>query len=152
MAPYGDDPTEPRRPRDGRAHTLATVPEPDVEADAGRAAGPLRDVSGEREGQDALREAQELARCLFESAPIATMILDLDGCYERVNDAFCAMVGYNRAQLVGRTGERITHREDVAADAALLRALMADDLTSDRSRSATCTPWGTWSGRRSASC
>jgi diguanylate cyclase (GGDEF)-like protein/PAS domain S-box-containing protein len=58
------------------------------------------------------------------------MILGIDGRYERVNDAFCALVGYRGEQLVGLSHESITHSDDVAADARLERALLARDASS----------------------
>jgi PAS domain-containing protein len=42
--------------------------------------------------------------------------LGLDSRYERANDAFCAIVGYTREQLVGLPRAPITHPDDVAAD------------------------------------
>jgi len=86
-------------------------------------AGASPNVSGERDGHDALNGAPELARCLFDQALIGMMIIDLDGRYELVNDAFCAFVGYTHEQLIGLSPEGITHPDDVDADAAALRAL-----------------------------
>ena len=84
----------------------------------------------ERDGQDALGEAQERFRYSFEQAPIGMMIMDLDGCYEHVNDAFCALVGYTHEHLAGLSRERITHPDDVVAHAGAMRALVAGEATS----------------------
>jgi diguanylate cyclase (GGDEF)-like protein/PAS domain S-box-containing protein len=102
-------------------------------ADAGtsRIAGTIGDVTRERDAQDALHEVQECFRSSFEQAPIGMMIIDLHGCYERVNDAFCAMVGFGHQQLIGISCDRITHPADVAADAAALQAMLAGEATSD---------------------
>jgi PAS domain S-box-containing protein len=59
-------------------------------------------------------------------------IINLDGSYERVNDAFCAMVGCTRQQLAGLSRDRITHPDDVGGDAAALRVLLARDAISHR--------------------
>jgi diguanylate cyclase (GGDEF)-like protein/PAS domain S-box-containing protein len=89
-------------------------------------------VDGERAARAAAHEAQEFFRCSFEQAPIGMTVIGLDGRYVRVNDAFCAMVGYSRQQLTGQLRERITHHDDVAADHDARQALLAGDATSDR--------------------
>jgi diguanylate cyclase (GGDEF)-like protein/PAS domain S-box-containing protein len=89
-------------------------------------------VNGDAAAGAAEHEAQELFRGLFEHAPIGMTIIDLDGSYLRVNDAFCAMLGYSRAQLTGELGERFTHPDDVAADTDARRLLLTSDATSDR--------------------
>ena len=102
-----------------------------TDAGTGRIAGTIGDFTHGRETQDALREVQDCFRCSFEQAPIGMMIIDLSGCYERVNDAFCAIVGFGHEQLAGLSSDRITHPQDVVADAAALRAMLAGEATSD---------------------
>jgi diguanylate cyclase (GGDEF)-like protein/PAS domain S-box-containing protein len=92
---------------------------PSLHAVGGGTPGPP--ISGARGG---LYATDSLARYLFEQAPVAMSFLDLDGCYERVNDAFCAMVGYPREKLEGQSCAAITHPDDVAADANALRRLI----------------------------
>src|ERR1035437_8636817 len=102
-----------------------------TDAGTGRIAGTIGDFTHGRETQDALREVQDCFRCSFEQAPIGMMIIDLSGCYERVNDAFCTTGGFGHEQLAGLSSDRITHPEDVVADAATLRAMLAGEATSD---------------------
>jgi diguanylate cyclase (GGDEF)-like protein/PAS domain S-box-containing protein len=95
--------------------------------------GSVRDrVGGEQAARAAAHEAEEFFRCSFEQAPIGMTIIGLDGRYARVNDAFCAMVGYEHKQLTGQLRERITHPDDVAADEDARRVLLAGDARSDR--------------------
>ena len=101
-------------------------------ADMDRARGALARVSGERGARDAAHEAQEFFRCAFEQAPIGMTIIDLDGRYMQVNDAFCALLGYRREQLTDQLAHNIIHPDDVAADTDARRALVAGDATSDR--------------------
>ncbi len=56
----------------------------------------LRDTIG------ALREGERHARSLVEKAPVGAYITDAQGYFETVNDAYCALVGYDRDELVGR--------------------------------------------------
>jgi diguanylate cyclase (GGDEF)-like protein/PAS domain S-box-containing protein len=108
------------------------VREQDLDADMDRAGGAPNRDSGERAARAAAHEAQEFFRCSFEEAPIGMTIIDLDGCHMRVNDAFCAMLGYSHEQLTGQPGESIAHPEDVGGDADARRLLLEGDATSDR--------------------
>ena len=103
-----------------------------VDANMDRVGGAQERVSGERAARAAAHEAQEFFRCSFEDAPIGMAIIDLEGCYVRVNDALCAMLGYSQEQLAGQASERITHGDDVGGDAATRRVLLAGDARSDR--------------------
>jgi diguanylate cyclase (GGDEF)-like protein/PAS domain S-box-containing protein len=89
-----------------------------------------RDLTERRAAELALGASEERFRRSFDEAGIGMMILGIDGRYERVNDAFCALVGYRGEQLVGLSHESITHSDDVAADARLERALLARDASS----------------------
>src|SRR5664279_2800844 len=93
--------------------------------------GDSGDLTRGHAARDLSHEVKDCFRRSFEQAPIGMMIVDLSGRYERVNDAFCAMVGFDHKQLVGLSRECITHPEDVAADAAALRSLLAGEATSD---------------------
>jgi diguanylate cyclase (GGDEF)-like protein/PAS domain S-box-containing protein len=95
-----------------------------------RMAGTGQDVTDERASRSALLAAEERFRCSFDAALIGMLIVDLDSRYERVNDAFCAIVGYTHEELVGLSRESITHPDDVGADAAAVRALLAGESTS----------------------
>jgi diguanylate cyclase (GGDEF)-like protein/PAS domain S-box-containing protein len=89
-----------------------------------------RDITERRLAEDQLRAAEEQFRRSFEDAPIGMMIVDLDGRYLRVNDAFCAIVGRSRATLIGVPGESITHSGDLAADERATRRLLAGESRS----------------------
>jgi diguanylate cyclase (GGDEF)-like protein/PAS domain S-box-containing protein len=82
-----------------------------------------------RTESEALRASEELFRLAFEDAPIGMSISDLHpdrrGRYLRVNDAFCAMLGYSRAALLAGTFTDVTHPEDAAADAAAVAGVAA---------------------------
>jgi diguanylate cyclase (GGDEF)-like protein/PAS domain S-box-containing protein len=96
-------------------------------------AGTCQDVTDERLARSALQAAEERFRCSFDEARIGMMILDLDGHYSRVNDAFCEIVGYSHEQLATLWRENITHPDDIAADAAAVRSLLANEATSHSS-------------------
>lgn len=88
-----------------------------------------RDLTERRATDLALRVAEERLRCSFDEAQIGMQIMDLDGRYVRVNDAFCALVGYTHEQLAGLSQGNITHPDDIAAGTAELNHLLEGDAT-----------------------
>lgn len=61
---------------------------------------------------------------LFRQAPIAMAITTIDGRVLQVNSAFCSLLGYSQADLVGRSFIDITHPEDLDAELALGKQLL----------------------------
>jgi len=89
-----------------------------------------RDITGAARDEQALRTAEERFRCAFDEARIGMLIIGLDERYERVNDAFCEIVGYSHEQLTGMPRAHLTHPDDLAADADAVRTLLAGQATS----------------------
>ena len=88
------------------------------------------DLSERRAGEVALRASEERFRCFFDEARTPMMIVDLDGRYERVNDAFCTLVGYSHEQLTVLVRSSITHPDDFSGDVAIAAALLRGEVTS----------------------
>lgn len=55
-------------------------------------------------------------RAIFDESPIPAGRAGLDGSFLEVNDAYCAITGYARHELLGRTWQSITHPDDLAGD------------------------------------
>jgi diguanylate cyclase (GGDEF)-like protein/PAS domain S-box-containing protein len=89
-----------------------------------------RDITERRLAEDQLRVAEEQFRRSFDDAPIGMMIVDLDGRYLQVNDAFCAILGRSRDALIGLSGQSITHPDDVAGDGQAVGRLRAGESRS----------------------
>jgi PAS domain S-box-containing protein len=86
--------------------------------------GTCTDISDLRQTEAALRESEERFRGTFENAAVGIGHQNLDGRFLRVNQKFCAIVGYPRDELLQRTGQDITHPDDLAAGAELSAALL----------------------------
>ena len=71
-----------------------------------------RDVTERRRAERALRAAEERFRVVFERAPVAISIVDLDGNLVDVNPAACALLGRAREALVGQPAETAVHPDD----------------------------------------
>jgi PAS domain S-box-containing protein len=63
----------------------------------------IEDTSLRRLAEERLRESEERFRAVIEQASEAILIADLEGRYQEVNSAACALLGYERAALIGRT-------------------------------------------------
>ncbi|WP_305852680.1 bifunctional diguanylate cyclase/phosphodiesterase [Xanthobacter sp. YC-JY1] len=63
----------------------------------------LRVALAEADQKAALHAAEERFRATFEQAAEGIAHLDLDGRFLRVNETLCALLGYGRAELLGRS-------------------------------------------------
>jgi PAS domain S-box-containing protein len=66
-----------------------------------------------RENEE-LRRKDAVLRSVFDNAAVGMVLHAADGSTrERVNDAFCDLVGYSRADLLGNPYEALTHPDDL---------------------------------------
>jgi PAS domain S-box-containing protein len=61
----------------------------------------------------ALTEREERLRDFIDHASDGVLVADLDGRYIEVNDAACAMLGYSRDELIGKTVIGLLHPDEV---------------------------------------
>jgi PAS domain S-box-containing protein/diguanylate cyclase (GGDEF)-like protein len=78
----------------------------------------LQDISAEKHAARALRASEEQYRATFEQAAVAIVHSSLEGELRLVNEAFCAMTGFSRAEAVQLDIRDITHPEDIGASTA----------------------------------
>ncbi|MEA2143464.1 MAG: hypothetical protein QOI64_1894 [Solirubrobacteraceae bacterium] len=82
-----------------------------------------RDMTGERAAEAALRESEERFRVTFEQAPVGVSLMDPEGRFLQVNDAYCRTVGRSREELLRLGPVAITHPDDVAQTRHAFRVL-----------------------------
>ncbi len=80
--------------------------------------------------EEGLRESEQQFRGTFENAAVGIAHEDLNGRFLRLNETFCAILGYPATELVGKTLSDVTHPEDLSADLACLQALTRGELPS----------------------
>jgi diguanylate cyclase (GGDEF)-like protein/PAS domain S-box-containing protein len=73
--------------------------------------------------QDAPGIELDLAREAFDRTAVGLAIITPEGIFRQVNQAFCAITGYAREDLEGRSFTTITHPDDLARDQETLDAL-----------------------------
>jgi PAS domain S-box-containing protein len=77
--------------------------------------GVIRDITGRKRAEEALRESEEKFRNYMESAPDGIFIVDDTGRYIETNEAACRMLGFTKAEI----------------ENLLIRDLLADESLED---------------------
>ncbi|MBB3220191.1 PAS domain S-box protein [Pseudoduganella umbonata] len=78
----------------------------------------------------AIRSTEARLRSIFELASFGIALIDAgSGEWLTVNSAACAILGYTEEQFRRLTFRQITHPDDVADDVALVRDLLAGNIT-----------------------
>ena len=85
-----------------------------------------------KQAQEEVRHSEEQFRQVFEEAPAGMIILDERRHCIRVNRAFCNIVGYNEAELIGQGYELFTHPDDFQANMTLTNEVYEGKQTSYR--------------------
>jgi diguanylate cyclase (GGDEF)-like protein/PAS domain S-box-containing protein len=83
-----------------------------------------RDITAERHAASELRVAEQRFRNAFDQAPIGKALVSPDGRFMRVNSALSRITGYSEGELLKTTFQALTHPDDLAEDAALVRRVL----------------------------
>jgi len=81
-----------------------------------------------KRSDQALRASEELSRVTFEQAAVGIAHVGIDGRWLRVNDKLCAIVGYQRDELLQLNFRDITHPADLDANLNYVRQLLAGEI------------------------
>jgi PAS domain S-box-containing protein len=81
-----------------------------------------------KKAEESLRQSEELHRALVNQTAVGMARTNLKGRLIFVNRKFCEMLGYEEAELVGKSIIDITHSADVRESAALFRRMVAKGL------------------------
>lgn len=79
---------------------------------------------------ESLRENEERLHAIFESSAVGFAVLKPDTSFEDVNDAFCAITGYAREELLRMQCARLSPPEDATRTLELYRQLLAGERPS----------------------
>ncbi|MGO9107989.1 MAG: PAS domain S-box protein, partial [Thermoguttaceae bacterium] len=77
-----------------------------------------------------IRKSEERFHGTFDNAAVGIAHEDLNGRFLRLNERFCAILGYRSSELVGKTLSEVTHPDDLANDLANFDALTRGETSS----------------------
>ena len=102
----------------------------DASGTPSRVIGAMQDLTEQKKSEAALRESEQRFRRVFEDGPLGIALVARDYRIIKVNSAFCQMLGYDEADLIGLSFVDFTHPDDVAADLKLAERLFAREIPS----------------------
>jgi len=115
--------------RSGREYPVAEGIAPIREGDGSMrgVAIVFRDITEARQAERALRDSEKRFRSTFEQAAVGMAHVAPDGRWLDVNQRFCEIVGYSRAELLARAFQDITFPGDLPADLRNVEQALAGD-------------------------
>ena len=89
-----------------------------------------KDITERKAIQATLTAAEARFRAIFEQMGVGVCQASLDGRLTDANPGMCRLLGYRRADLVGKTFLEITHPDDLGLDLQHYNRLLAGELDS----------------------
>ncbi len=74
------------------------------------------------------RQSETRFEATFDQAAVGIALVAPDGRWLRVNRKLCGIVGYSQAELLSKTFQDITHPDDLDADLAQVRRMLAGEI------------------------
>jgi PAS domain S-box-containing protein len=88
------------------------------------------DITERKRAEEEVRASEARFRAIFEQAGAGIAQVGLDGRWLRVNQRLCEITGYTETELLARTFQDITPREDLERDLVALRRLLRGQIAS----------------------
>jgi PAS domain S-box-containing protein len=97
-----------------------------------RAWGTQRDITAQKQAEDALRASEERFAKAFQASPDALVISRIaDGVVLEVNDSFVSMSGYARDEIIGKSAVQLGLYADPSSRERALKILREQDVVRD---------------------
>jgi diguanylate cyclase (GGDEF)-like protein/PAS domain S-box-containing protein len=93
----------------------------------------VRDVHARISAGRRIAESERAFRELFDASPVGLAVLDDQGRFSDVNDAFCLLVGHTRDAVLATVYEALLHPQDRAAAVVSRARRITDGITTSSS-------------------
>ena len=114
---------------DGVHHSLVSkFPIPGPDGTTTLIGGTAFDITERLRAEEALRESEERFRAILRQATAGIVRKDAKGHLIFVNEAFCNMLGYTEAELLGKTVWDFMHEDDIAENKRSYERLMMEGI------------------------
>jgi len=87
-----------------------------------------QDITARKRTEEALRTSEERFRRYFEMGLVGMAITSPTQTWLEVNDELCAIVGYERQELLQMTWAELTHPDDLTTDVSLFNQILAGEI------------------------
>lgn len=87
-----------------------------------------RDITAEKQTEEALYRSEEFFRTSFEEAALGMAILKTDGEILQVNRALCGILGYCEEELLKKSLQGMTHPDDLGNEQSYVDRLLEGEL------------------------
>jgi PAS domain S-box-containing protein len=98
--------------------------------EAQRIVGTLEDIHAAKVFSDMLQLSEKTFSSAFHFSGIGIAFVSPTGAWADVNPALCQLVGYRKEELLQMAYQDITHPDDLEADQALVRKMLAKEINS----------------------
>ncbi|MFO7963710.1 MAG: PAS domain S-box protein [Desulfobacterales bacterium] len=92
--------------------------------------GFTQDITERKQAEEALRQSEQRFRDAFTHMPLGMVILDLEGRFLHVNEAYCRITGYTKEELLQPdfTFQRLTHPDDLEKNLIEMDRMLAGEI------------------------
>ncbi|HEY9832135.1 MAG TPA: PAS domain S-box protein [Stenomitos sp.] len=87
-----------------------------------------KNVTERIRAEQALQQSEQRFRNAFDYTAVGMAMSNLDGCFFKVNPAFCRMLGYSEAELLRMNFQAITHPDDLDSSLSHLEQVLAGEI------------------------
>ncbi|MDD2674356.1 MAG: PAS domain S-box protein [Flavobacterium sp.] len=94
-----------------------------------RMIGAMQDITKEKLLKEELLQSEEQFKGAFEQSSVGIGLVSIDGCWVKVNNRLCEILGYSMEELKSMTCSEITFADDLAEDSLYRSKLISGELS-----------------------